>query len=85
MHKSVIGTGSFDSWEGLGENSTQSKHSLQRYVPRKTGAALFSKLIKDFKIFPLCRNGSRIRPKLDSIVGGLDPPIPWGDFRRKIL
>ena len=83
MHKSVIGPGSFDNWEGLGEISYQCKLSLQRYGRRIRGAALFSMFVTNFNQFPFRRNGSTKRPKLDSFVGGLDTPIHWGDFRRK--
>ena len=68
----VIGPDKVDNWEGFGEISYQSKHSLQRYGLRKRGAALFSKLIKNFHIFPFSRNRSANQPQLDSIVDGLD-------------
>ena len=83
MHTSVIGPGSVDNWEGLGEISPQWWPSLQRYGRRIRGAALFSMSVANFNQFPFRRNRSTKRPKLDSIVGGIDTPIHWGDFRRK--
>ena len=84
MHTSVTGPDNLDYWEGLGQISYQSKPSLQRYVLRKRGAALFSKLLKNFNIFPFCRNGSPIYSNFDSIVDGLDPLTPGVILEEKV-
>ena len=72
IQKVVIGPDKIDNLEEFGKISYQSKHSLQRYGLRKRGAALFSKLLKNFHIFPFSRNRSANQRQLDSIVDGLD-------------